>query len=316
MKLVVDQGIDVVAINIDTGFGSTKDRLAHMQSMCDQIGAKLEVLDLKQEFLDEVLFEPKYGYGKNFNPCIDCHGFMFRHTSKLLERFGADFMISGEVMGQRPMSQRKDAMIQVGKLSDGHEELILRPLCAKLLPPTKPEIEGWIDRDRLLDISGRSRKSQLALASEIGLEGFEDPAGGCLLTEITFSNRLKEFIKHDELETADIQTLKFGRHLRLPDGAKLIIGRDKQDNENIKSTNSSKYDQVRVTDATGPLSLLSKNTSSSDMSLAMQIILTYAKTESNKTYNLKVGEANYSATKLESKEECAKFFVNYYSTGK
>ncbi|MEA2049315.1 MAG: 7-cyano-7-deazaguanine synthase [Campylobacterota bacterium] len=286
MKLIVDQGIEVVAININIGFGSTTDRLDHMKNMCKQIGVELKILDLRELYLEEVLFSPKYGYGKNFNPCIDCHGFMFRYTGKLLENYGASFMISGEVMGQRPMSQRKDAMEQVKRLSN-YDELIIRPLSAKLMPPSKPEIEGWIDREKLLDINGRSRDKQLDMVKEIGLKDFESPGGGCLLTDIQFSNRLRDFAKYDKLEVEDIDTLKAGRHFRLPDGSKLIIGRHQEDNEKLKITNSSKYYKARIIDATGPLALMQKDASDDDLALATNLIITYGKTEIEKVYSVK-----------------------------
>lgn len=308
MKLVVDQGIEVVAVNIHTGFGSTTDRLEHMQSMCDQIGVQLEVLDLRDEFLDEVLFDPKYGYGKNFNPCIDCHGFMFRYTGQLLKKYDASFMISGEVLGQRPMSQNKEALQNVKKLSEV-DDLIVRPLCAKLMPITKPETEGWIDREKLLDISGRSRTRQLELAQQIGLENFEAPAGGCLLTEIQFSNKLRDFVANDKLEIEDINTLKAGRHLRMPDGAKLIIGRNQDDNEKLKSTTSSKYLKGRILDASGPLCLLQKYATEADKKLAGDIIVTYGKTESNKEYDIDFDGLIIKGKKLPSKDEIQKYFV-------
>jgi len=315
MKLVVDQGIEVVAVNINIGFGSTVDRTQHMQNMCEQIGVKLEILDLRQLYLDEVLFDPKYGYGKNFNPCIDCHGFMFRYTGKLLEKFDAQFMISGEVLGQRPMSQRKDALESVKKLS-GQDDLIIRPLSAKLLEPSKPEREGWIDREKLFDISGRNRQRQLKLAKEIGLEDFESPGGGCLLTEIQFSNKLRDFVDNDTLEIEDIDTLKAGRHLRLPDGAKLIIGRNQEDNEKIKNTNSDKYYKARIEDASGPLCLLQKNATCDDTQLATNLIITYGKTNLNQTYKVKfvdstdiTNENLYEGTKFLSKDSALKYFV-------
>jgi len=313
MKLIKDQGVEVVAVNINIGFGSTSDRLDHMKNMCNQIGVQLEVLDLRELYLDEVLFDPKYGYGKNFNPCIDCHGFMFRYTGKLLEKFDASFMISGEVMGQRPMSQRKDAMEQVKKLSN-FDDIIVRPLSAKLMPETKPEIEGWIDREKLLDISGRSRDRQLQIAKEIGLEDFESPGGGCLLTDIQFSNRLRDFVDNDKLEVNDIDTLKAGRHLRLPDGAKLIIGRHQEDNEKLKQTNSDKYYKARMTDATGPLSLMQKDASEDDLALAAQLIVTYGKTNIDQTYNVKFFDENdngktVQATKFPTKEIASKYLV-------
>lgn len=313
MKVIKDQGIDVMAININIGFGSTVDRTEHMQNMCDQIGVGLEILDLRQLYLDEVLFDPKYGYGKNFNPCIDCHGFMFRYTGQLLKKFDADFMISGEVMGQRPMSQRKDALESVKGLS-GYEDLIVRPLCAKLLEPSLPEREGWIDREKLLDINGRSRQRQLDMAKEIGLKDFESPGGGCLLTEIQFSNRLKDFVDNDKLEIDDINTLKAGRHLRLPDGAKLIIGRDKDDNEKLKNTKSDKYYSARIVDAVGPYCLFQKEASFKDKQLAARFIITYGKTQQNKQYKVKFFENEKEVYELEegklpSKELAAQYFV-------
>ncbi len=308
MKLVIDQGIEVIAINVNTGFGSLHDRVSYMQSMCDQIGAKLEILDLKEEYLGEVLFEPKYGYGKNFNPCIDCHGFMFRHTAKLLEKYGASFMISGEVLGQRPMSQNKDALGIVQKLSE-NEDLVLRPLSAKLLPMTKPEREGWIDREKLLDIWGRGRATQLEMATKIGLVDFEPPAGGCLLTDVQFSNRLRDFVANDTLEIEDIDTLKVGRQLRLPDGAKLIIGRNQEDNEKLEATNSKKYLKARIVDATGPLVLFEKNASEADKKMAADFIVSYGKTEVGKVYNVNFGEFLVQGEKLPSKDVMQKYLI-------
>jgi tRNA-specific 2-thiouridylase len=308
MKIVIDQGIEVVAIHVNTGFGSLNDRLTYMQKMCDFIGAKLEVLDLKEKYLDEVLFEPQYGYGKNFNPCIDCHGFMFRHTAKLLEKYEASFMISGEVLGQRPMSQNKDALGIVQKLSL-HDDLVVRPLSAKLLPISKPEREGWIDREKLLDIWGRSRAVQLGIAKEIGLEDFEPPAGGCLLTDVQFSNRLRDFVANDTLEIEDIDTLKVGRQLRLPDGAKLIIGRNQEDNLKLEETNSKKYLKARIVDATGPLVLFEKNASEADTKMAADFIVSYGKTEAGKVYDVNFGEFIVQGEKLASKDIMQKYLI-------
>jgi len=309
MKLIIDQGIDVIAININNGFGSTKDKTNYMKDICNQIGAELEILDLRQEFLDEVLFEPKHGYGKNFNPCIDCHGFMFRYTGYLLKKYNASFMISGEVIGQRPMSQRKDAMVQVQKLSNNCDELIVRPLCAKLMLPSRPEIEGWIDREKLLDINGRTRIRQLELAQQIGLKNFEAPAGGCLLTEIQFSQRIRDFIENDHMNTEDIETLKAGRHLRLTNGAKLIIGRDQEDNKKLENTNSNKYLRAKIIGISGPFCLFSKDATLDDRKLATQIILTYAKTERNKNYRVDFTEYICNGNKLNTKDEIKKYFI-------
>jgi len=312
MKVVKDQGIKVVAINVNIGFGSTTDRSEYMKNMCDQIGVELQILDLRELYLDEVLFDPKYGYGKNFNPCIDCHGFMFRHTGKLLEKFNADFMISGEVLGQRPKSQRKEALTQVKELSD-YDDLIVRPLCAKLLEPSLPEREGWIDREKLLDINGRNRQRQLNMAKEIGLQNFESPGGGCLLTDEQFSNRLRDFVDHDELKVEDIDSLKAGRHLRLPDGAKLIIGRHKEDNEKLQAITSKKYYHIRLQDATGPYSLIDKKASKEEMQLAAQFIISYGKTELDKTYSVKFfdedTQIDIKGKKLPTKDSITQYFV-------
>jgi tRNA-specific 2-thiouridylase len=309
MKLIIEQGIEVIAININTGFSSTNDKSKYLQNICNKIGAKLEILDLRKEFLNEVLFSPKYGYGKNFNPCIDCHGFMFRYAGKLLKKYNASFMISGEVVGQRPMSQKRDALTQVSKLSNNCEHLIVRPLCAKLLPPTYPEIQGWINREKLLNISGRTRTKQLELARKMKLEDVEMPSGGCLLTEIQFSQRIKDFKKFDDMEVDDIDTLKAGRHLRLPDGAKLIVGRNKEDNEKLINTKSNKYLKAKVIGASSPFCLFSKNATNKDKQLATKIIITYAKTQENKMYKVNFTDYILEGIRFDSKDELQKYFI-------
>ncbi len=308
MKLIKDQGIEVIAIHIKTGFGSINDRMEHMQNMCKQIGVKLEVLDVRDDYLKEVLFEPKYGYGKHFNPCIDCHGFMFKATSKLLKKYNASFMISGEVLGQRPMSQNKDSLEKVKKISL-NEDLILRPLSAKLLEITKVESKGWVDREKLLDISGRNRSVQFEMAKKIGLVDFEPPAGGCLLTQPQFGNKMKDFIKYDKMQVQDIDTLKTGRHLRLPDGAKFIIGRDESDNQKIEKIINDKYLKVLTLDAIGPTALLDKTASQKDKELAVSFIISYAKTEANKEYDVDFGDFKMSGVKLESRDIVKKYLI-------
>lgn len=232
MKLIIDQGIEVLAVNINTGFGSTKDRLEHMQSMCDQVGAELKIIDIESEFLQDVLFDPKYGYGKNFNPCIDCHAKMFAVAKRIMEAEGASFLVSGEVLGQRPMSQNKDSLQTVLNESNCNG-LLLRPLSAKALEPTIAEIEGWVDREKLEGITGRNRDRQLELVKEIGLDNFESPGGGCLLTDENFAKKMFDFIRYDTFEVRDIKLMKFGRHLRLKDGAKLVIGRNQEENAHL-----------------------------------------------------------------------------------
>jgi len=182
MKLIIDQGIEVVACNINTGFGATRDRKEHMQNMCDQVGAELKIIDIQSEYLQSVLFSPKHGYGKHFNPCIDCHAKMFEVAKRIMEGEGASFLISGEVLGQRPMSQNADALKIV--LNEANVEgLLLRPMSAQRLEPTIAETEGWVDRDKLEGIQGRSRDRQMELVEEFGITDYESPGGGCLLTD-------------------------------------------------------------------------------------------------------------------------------------
>ncbi len=310
VKLLTDQGIDVTAIYIDVGFGSSKDNSEILKSRAEMVGADFEIVDAKDNFVKDILFNPKYGYGKNFNPCIDCHANMFRIALGLLEKYDASFVITGEVIGQRPMSQRTDAIKNVTKLA-GDEEggLILRPMSAKLMKPTKPEVEGWVDREELLDISGRSRDVQLNLAKEYGFSEFESPGGGCLLTQEAMATKIKEHIKHEEFIVEDVELLKHGRHLRLPNGAKLVVGRNKEDNEYISKVDNPKYIFARALDISGPLSLINKDASDGDKLLASKIILTYTKSKSDEVGKVKFGEEVFEASAFESKSEVREFFV-------
>jgi tRNA-specific 2-thiouridylase len=308
IKLIIDQGIEVLAVNINTGFGSTKDRLAHMQSMCDQVGAELKIIDIQNEYLQDVLFDPKHGYGKNFNPCIDCHAKMFAVAKRIMEAEGASFLISGEVMGQRPMSQNKDALQTVLDESNCNG-LLLRPLSAKMLAPTIAEINGWVNREKLEGITGRSRDRQMQLASEIGLDDFESPGGGCLLTDEHFGKKMFDFIKYDKFEVKDILVMKYGRHFRLSDGAKLVVGRDKEENEHLRNIVNDKYSHLSTVGIMGPHSMLSKNASESDKALAAKIILTYCKTKAEESYTVSIDEMQMSSSPFASRDETRLFAV-------
>ena len=308
MKLIVDQGIEVLAVNINTGFGSTKDRLEHMQSMCDQVGAELKIIDIQSEFLQDVLFDPKHGYGKNFNPCIDCHAKMFAVAKSIMEAEGASFLISGEVMGQRPMSQNKDALQTVLNESNC-DGLLLRPMSALRLTPTIAEEKGWVDRDKLEGITGRSRDRQLALAKEIGLDDFESPGGGCLLTDENFSKKMFDFIKHDKFEVKDIPVMKFGRHFRLKDGAKLVIGRNKEENEHLQNIDNDKYYHIKTVGLPGPHALLSKNATIEDKELSAIAILTYCKASADESYTLSYDGQEVTSSPFTSREAMKPFTI-------
>ena len=309
IKLMALQDIEVIALNINIGFGSKIDISELMRKRAQMAGAKLEVIDVRDTYIKNILFDPKFGYGKNFNPCIDCHGFMFRVAMGLLEKYDASFLVTGEVVGQRPMSQRNDALNSVKKLAGDDENLILRPLCAKVMEPTKPEIEGWVDREKLLGINGRGREVQLSLAKEYGWDDFEKPGGGCLLTDVNFTKKMRDFVKHDKLEVEDIDVLKNGRQLRLEEGAKLIIGRNQEENERIESIKSDKYIFIKAKDIPGPSSLLSANATQNDINLALKAVLAFAKTEKERKYDIIFGEKIVSETPYENRTDLQKYFV-------
>ncbi len=308
MKLIIDQGIEVLALNINTGFGSTKDRLEHMSSMCEQVGAELKIIDIQNEFLQEVLFDPKHGYGKNFNPCIDCHAKMFGVAKRIMDAEGASFLISGEVMGQRPMSQNKEAMQTVLNESNC-DGLLLRPMSAKVLLPTIAEEKGWVQRERLEGITGRGRERQLALAKEIGLDDFESPGGGCLLTDENFAKKMVDFIKYDKFEVKDIPVVKFGRHFRLSDGAKLVVGRNKEENGYLQEIDNDKFCHIKTLGIPGPHALLNKNASEGDRDIALKIILTYCKTKIDQNYRLGIEDIELESSPFSSKDEIKPFSI-------
>jgi tRNA-specific 2-thiouridylase len=225
--LILQQGVEVIGISFSTPFFDTEKA----KKAAEFLNIPLEIIDVTDEFIP-ILLNPRYGYGKNMNPCIDCHAFMIKKAKELLKKYNADFIVTGEVLGERPMSQNKQSLKIVEKYSDT-KDILLRPLSAKLLPPTKPEREGLIDRNKLLDIKGRSRKIQLDLAKKIGLKEIPTPAGGCLLTEPNFSRRLKDLIEHQKLiSKRDLELLKLGRHFRI-NGVKIIVGRNKEENEKL-----------------------------------------------------------------------------------
>ncbi len=235
VKLILQQGIEVEAVNFLTAFyasaGNGTSGLT-AQSAADKLGIKLKIFEAGKKYF-EIVKRPKYGYGSNMNPCIDCRIFMLKKAADYMRKSGASFLITGEVLGERPMSQRRDAM-RVIERDAALEGLILRPLSAKLLKPTIPEEKGVIDREKLLAINGRSRKPQIQLANQLGINDYPVPAGGCLLTDPGFSNRIRDLIRHKpDFDIDDIRLLKIGRHFRLAPEAKLVVGRNKEENNEL-----------------------------------------------------------------------------------
>jgi tRNA-specific 2-thiouridylase len=224
-------GIEVIPVHFDTDFGCSISRRSGGKSITPPF--PVETRYIGDKFL-EIVKDPKFGHGKNLNPCIDCKALMMKEAKAMMPEVGADFLITGEVLGQRPMSQRRDTLPKIEREA-GVEGLVVRPLSAKLMKPTIPEEKGWLDRERLYGFSGRSRKPQIALAAELGLIEYPQPAGGCLLTDPIFSSRLRELLQRDPSPPKrEIQLLRVGRHFRYSDGTRIIIGRDKMDNEQIE----------------------------------------------------------------------------------
>lgn len=225
----------------------------------------------------EMVKKPRYGYGKNMNPCIDCHAMMFRLAGEIMREKRFDFLFSGEVLGQRPMSQNLSALRAVANAS-GFGSHILRPLSAKLLPVTPMEVNGQVDRGRLLDIQGRTRRRQEELAREWGVTKYASPGGGCLLTEKGFSNRLRDLLEHcEDAVVEDVELLKVGRQFRLSSEAKLVVGRNKANNDEIKKFVRCEDYLIQAVDFPGPLGLLQGRPDEKDLETAAAVVAGYGK---------------------------------------
>ncbi len=286
-RVIQEQGIHVEGINFYTGFcveGHThairrQDRKKAKRNnalwVAEQLGIKLHIIDVIDEYKD-VLINPKHGYGANLNPCLDCKVFMVRKAYEWIRENGFDFIITGEVVGQRPMSQRRDTM-NVVKKESGVGDLLLRPLCAKNLPPTLPEREGWVDRERLYDFSGRNRKPQMELARRFGIEDYAQPAGGCcFLTDESYSKKLIDLWEHrgrKEYDLEDILLLKIGRHLRPRPHFKLIIGREEGENRFLEGYRK-RHPYLFCRSHSGPLAIVMSEAplSEQDQQLAARLV--------------------------------------------
>ncbi len=270
-QIIREQNIEVVGLSFVTPFFSSRGA----ERTAATVGIPLRVLDITEPHL-EVLRHPKHGYGTHMNPCIDCHALMVREAGGVMKEVGADFIFTGEVLGQRPMSQNR-AALQVVARESGYEGLILRPLSAKLLPETIPEKERKVEREGLLDISGRSRKRQMELAERYHITGYLTPAGGCLLTDPIFSRRLRDlFQHHGHFEIRDIELLKTGRHLRLSPTVKVIVGRHAKDNEKISRMVSPGDVLLKVEGYPGPILLIPSGGDSDDIVRAASLCVRYS----------------------------------------
>lgn len=258
LKLIKDQGIEIIALNFKTPFclcdkKGTAGCGSWAREAANNLGIELKMVNVTEEFLN-ILQKPKYGYGSNMNPCIDCRILMFRKAKELMQESGAAFVISGEVLGQRPMSQHKKAL-KIIERESGLEGLILRPLSAQLFPPTLPEKNGWVERNKLLNFNGRSRRPQMNLAQTFKIKDYPCSAGGCLLTDPGFAKRIKDLIKHKELNFHNVELLKVGRHFRFSPNAKLVVGRDESENNRLNFLAKDNDYLFRPFDIAGPVAL-------------------------------------------------------------
>ncbi len=236
-KLMLEQGIEIYAINFTSPFCTCTPKKAGCAAVITAVrelgGIKLKRVVLKDEYL-KIVRNPKYGYGSGMNPCIDCRIMKIRKAGEYMRKIGASFLFTGEVLGQRPMSQHKSA-IEIIDRESGLKGYILRPLSAAHFKPTIPELKGWVDKSEMLDITGRSRKTQISLAAEKGIKDYPCPAGGCLLTDKNFSRKIRDyftFTEHPSIK--DISILKVGRHFRFDSGDKVIVARNEKECKMLK----------------------------------------------------------------------------------
>ncbi len=254
VKVLQEQYVQVLGVSFHSCFFDTAQAVAASR----QLDIPLRIMDFSEEHL-LLVRNPPHGYGKCVNPCIDCHALMLRHAGRLMEEEGYNFIFTGEVLGERPMSQNRQALALVAEES-GYPEVVLRPLSARLLPATRPEREGLIDRERLLGIRGRSRKPQMELARTYGLTDYPTPAGGCKLTDPNFSRRLKDLFDHSgEVTPRDVELLKVGRHFRLSETVKVVMGRNEQENQRLLSLRQADDTHLIVVGPPGPDVLVPAN---------------------------------------------------------
>jgi len=300
-KVILDQGVHVEGINFFTGFcveGHThairkqapgKEKRNNALWVAEQLGIKLHIIDIVEEY-KRVVLNPKFGYGAHLNPCLDCKIFMITEAKKWIEAQGFDFIITGEVIGQRPKSQRKDAMNTVLK-ETGTQDFLLRPLCAKNLLPTKPELEGWVNREKLYGFQGRGRHGQIALAKQFGIEDYAQPAGGCcFLTNEAYSKKLQDLWAHrgeKTYELDDIMLLKVGRHLRPRAHFKLMIAREEGEG-NYLSGYRHQFSSAQCESHPGALALIEGDIKPEDRTLIAQIVSRYSQAQAGEEVRVKI----------------------------
>ena len=284
IRVLQDAGAEVEAVCFSTPFFD----ITAAKTAADALGVKLHIIDFTDDEIS-LIENPPHGFGGAMNPCIDCHALMIKRAGELMTKLGYDFVATGEVQGQRPMSQNKQSLGIVEKCS-GLKGRLVRPMSAKLLEPTIPEQEGKLDREKLLDISGRGRERQIALAAEFGIVDYPSPAGGCKLTEEGFCRKLKDLKDHEGLANRKlVELLLVGRRFRLPDGSSVILGRDKDENEVLKElgrahtpgaplrSGRSPLPTIISSDIPGPTALVPEVKSAADLEMAHGIVRAWSR---------------------------------------
>jgi len=278
-KTIQQQGIEVIGVHFKTSFGHDNKKNSLPCVPAEKSGIPFKETDISADFLT-MLRHPRHGYGSHLNPCIDCKILMLKKSKEMMQGLGARFVLTGEVLGQRPMSQHRRALAMIEKES-GLEGILLRPLSAKLLPPTLPEQEGWVDRERLFGLSGRTRRPQMNLAKMLDITDYSNPAGGCLLTDPEFTKRLKDLMTHGTLDMNNIGLLKIGRHFRFSPGAKLVVGRNEKENMRLLEF-AQKGDYLFMPkDIAGPTALGRGSFDEGLIKISCSIVCSYSDLESS-----------------------------------
>lgn len=274
-KLMMELGFDVECLHYLIKFAICGGGADMAAKAAKALGAPLRIFDITDEYL-EMFKKPEHGYGANVNPCIDCKIFMLKKAKKYMEEHGGAFLVTGEVLGERPMSQRRDALNIIEKCA-GVRGILVRPLSAKLLEPTVPEKEGIIDRERLLDIRGRGRKPQIALAARYGVNEYPQPSGGCLLADPGYANRVQDLFAHGEISVDNLLFAKEGRQYRLSPAAKLAVGRDQRDNDALAKAARPGDACLKMKSVQGPFAVVRGAATPDDMALAARIVAYHTK---------------------------------------
>lgn len=291
VKMMLDMDIDVEALNFTSPFCTCTGKNAGCKSEAVRVAQEFNIpIKVVHKGLDylEIVRNPIHGYGKGVNPCVDCRIYLLRKAKEYMLESGADFIITGEVLGQRPMSQRRDTL-RVIERESGLEGLLLRPLSARHFEPTIPEKEGWVDREKLMAIKGRSRKELFDLADDLDVTNYPCPAGGCLLTELSFVPKIKDIFDHcEELNLRDFRLLKIGRHLRIGEHSKVIIGRNEADNNLLETTRQPEEAALTWLEGNTPVGVIIGEQSEKLCRLAAGLLLRYTRAEAGAACKIEV----------------------------